>query len=93
MSSPSGDPASAVDLARGPARLTKLLGIDRAFDGADDQPDPTGRLRVLPGSVVPSAGVRTGPRVGLSAGAERPWRFWIESERSVSSYRAGKPRA
>jgi DNA-3-methyladenine glycosylase len=80
-----------VDLARGPARLTKLLGIDRAFDGADVT-DPAGGLRVLPGPPVPSDRVRTGPRVGLSAGAERPWRFWIDGERSVSPYRAGKPR-
>ena len=81
----------AVDLARGPARLAMLLGVDRAFDGADVT-DPAGRLLVLPGPAVPDARVRTGPRVGLSAGAERPWRFWIEGERSVSPYRPGKPR-
>ena len=31
--------------------------------------------------------VSTGPRVGLRAAAERPWRFWSTGERSVSTYR------
>jgi DNA-3-methyladenine glycosylase len=78
------------DLARGPARLTKLLGIDRDDDGADVT-DPAGRVQVLPGTAVPDACVRTGPRIGLSAGADRPWRFWVEGA-AVSSYRAGQPR-
>jgi DNA-3-methyladenine glycosylase len=79
-----------VDLARGPARLTKLLGVDRDDDG-DDVTDPAGRLRVLPGTPVPDQQVRTGPRVGLSAATERPWRFWIDGEPSVSPYRPGRP--
>ncbi len=81
----------AVDLARGPARLTKLLAVGRADDGADVT-DSAGRLGVTAGEPVPDARVRTGPRVGLSVATERPWRFWIEGERSVSPYRAGKPR-
>jgi DNA-3-methyladenine glycosylase len=81
----------AIDLARGPARLTMLLGVDRDFGGTDVT-DPAGRLRVLPGATVPDARVRTGPRVGLSVGADRPWRFWVDGERSVSPYRPGKPR-
>lgn len=79
------------DLARGPARLTRLLGVDRA-DGGADVTDPDGRLRVLPGAAVPDRLVRTGPRVGLSAGGDRPWRYWIDGERSVSVFRPGKPR-
>jgi DNA-3-methyladenine glycosylase len=80
-----------VDLARGPARLTKLLAVDRADDGADVT-DPAGRLRLVAGNPAPAARIRTGPRVGLSAGAEVPWRFWVDGERSVSPYRPGKPR-
>jgi DNA-3-methyladenine glycosylase len=81
----------AVDLARGPARLTKLLAVDRADDGADVT-DPAGRLAVAAGQPVPDRLVRTGPRVGLSVATDRPWRFWIEGKRSVSPFRAGKPR-
>jgi DNA-3-methyladenine glycosylase len=47
---------------------------------------------VLPGEPVPAERIRTGPRVGLSAAAERPWRFWVDGDRSVSAYRPGKPR-
>ena len=36
--------------------------------------------------------IRTGPRVGLSAAADRPWRFWLDGEPTVSVYRPAKPR-
>jgi 3-methyladenine DNA glycosylase Mpg len=32
---------------------------------------------------------RTGPRVGVAAAAEHPWRFWLPDEASVSAYRPG----
>ena len=34
-------------------------------------------------------GYRTGPRVGVAAAAEHPWRFWLPDEASVSAYRPG----
>jgi DNA-3-methyladenine glycosylase len=79
------------DLARGPARLTRLLAVDRDDNGADVT-DGAGRLRVEAGIAVPAARVRTGPRVGLSAAQDRPWRFWIDDDATVSQYRAGRPR-
>jgi DNA-3-methyladenine glycosylase len=93
--------AAAVDgsrgvaqLASGPARLCQALGIARAQNGADVC-DPGGALRVL--ASAESAGlatnrIATGPRVGVSTGAEVPWRFWIEGDPSVSAYRAYVPR-
>ena len=75
------------DLCRGPARLTRTLGIDGSFDGVDLL-DPSSPLRLLPGTPVPAAAVRTGPRVGVSgAGAPTPWRFWVDGEPTVSPYR------
>jgi DNA-3-methyladenine glycosylase len=74
------------DLARGPARLTLALGIDRRLDGAD----VTGRnssLQVLAGTPVDPASVRCGPRVGVSQAADLAWRFWIDGEPTVSVYR------
>src|ERR1700712_5179339 len=72
------------DLARGPGRLCQALGIDLADNGLD----LTGLL--LPGD--PVAEVSTGPRVGLRLAAERPWRFWVSGETTVSRYVPAKPR-
>ena len=75
------------DLARGPARLTKALGIDRDQNGIDLL-DPSSSLRLVPGAAVDGGAVRSGPRVGVAgAGAPTPWRFWIAGEPTVSAYR------
>jgi DNA-3-methyladenine glycosylase len=78
------------DLARGPARLCQALGIDRDANGHDLALPP---LTLEPGE-CPSRSVRTGPRVGLRAAADRPWRFWLPDEPTVSVYRpaAVRPR-
>jgi DNA-3-methyladenine glycosylase len=80
------------DLARGPARLCQALGIDRALNGADfcDPASPL-RLRTRIGPEDQNA-IRTGPRVGVSAAATVPWRFWLDGEPSVSVYRPWVPR-
>ena len=72
------------DLARGPGRLCQALGIDLSDNGLD--------LAGLLAPGPPVAEVSTGPRVGLRLAAERPWRFWITGEASVSRYVAAKPR-
>jgi DNA-3-methyladenine glycosylase len=79
----------ARDLARGPARLTSALGVDKVYDGADAT-DPGSALRLLPGDDPRPARrrVRRGPRVGVAGeGGLRPWRFWIDGEPTVSVYR------
>ena len=78
------------ELARGPARLCQALGIGRELDGADVC-DPASPLRIL-GRAGPAAGISQGPRVGISAAADRPWRFWLTGDPTVSSYRAHTPR-
>jgi DNA-3-methyladenine glycosylase len=80
------------DLARGPARLTRALGVDGAYGGTDLL-DPTAPLRLLPGEPVDPRRVRSGPRVGVSGdGAAAPWRFWVSGEPTVSPYRAAVAR-
>jgi DNA-3-methyladenine glycosylase len=74
------------DLARGPARLTVTLAVDRTLNGADVA-TASGSLQVKAGTPVPDAAVRYGPRVGVSAGAATPWRLWINGDPSVSAYR------
>ncbi|GAA3676356.1 DNA-3-methyladenine glycosylase [Nocardioides ginsengisoli] len=76
------------DLARGPGRLGQALGLTLGHDGTDLA---TGEIRLeLPD--VPLADVATGPRIGLRRASERPWRFWIPGDPSVSAYRR-HPRA
>ena len=70
------------DLARGPARLCRVLGIDLSHNGTG--PD------LQPGEEP--ARISTGPRVGLRLAAERPWRFWITGDPTVSTYRPAAPR-
>jgi DNA-3-methyladenine glycosylase len=79
------------DLARGPARLTRTLAVDRRQDGVDVT-DPTSPLRVCAGVPVADREVRWGPRVGIRAAADLPWRAWVEGEPSVSPYRPHVPK-
>jgi DNA-3-methyladenine glycosylase len=72
------------DLCRGPARLAKALGLDGQVLGVDLL-HPRAEVRLLPGEAPPA--VRSGPRVGLAAGAETPWRFWTADYKTVSAYR------
>jgi DNA-3-methyladenine glycosylase len=74
------------DLARGPARLCRALGIELTHDGTD----------LAAGPIVlevgdPPAEVSTGPRVGLRAAPDWPWRFWITGDPTVSTYRPAAP--
>ena len=79
--------ASDRDLARGPARLCRALGIALDHDGTDLARGP---VTLTLGT--PPDRVSTGPRVGLRAAAQRPWRFWVDGDPSVSAYRPAAPR-
>jgi DNA-3-methyladenine glycosylase len=78
--------ASDRDLARGPARLCKALGIVLDHDGTDLARGP---VTLTLGK--PADDVSSGPRVGLRGAADRPWRFWSTGERTVSAYRPAAP--
>jgi DNA-3-methyladenine glycosylase len=82
--------ASDRDLARGPARLCQALGIDGALNGSAFT---EGRLVLTPGAAVAPDQVSIGPRVGLREASDRPWRFWITGDPSVSAYRRAAPRS
>jgi DNA-3-methyladenine glycosylase len=85
-------PRSTVrDLARGPARLTLALGIDRRLDGTDVTARRSA-IVVRSGTPVAASQVRTGPRVGIAQAADRPWRFWIDGDPTVSVYRPHVPK-
>ena len=87
---------AARDLARGPARLCQALAIDRTQNGVD-LCSPASELRLRPARTSPETGekpaVEAGPRVGVSAAADIPWRFWLAGDPTVSAYRPHKSRA
>lgn len=72
------------DLARGPGRLCRAMGIDLGDGGLDLRE----HLRLGP----PVEEVSAGPRVGLRLAAERPWRFWVTDDPTVSRYVPAKKR-
>jgi DNA-3-methyladenine glycosylase len=82
------DPPRDRDLARGPARLAQALGLTGAQNGTDMcAADSLVRLVSMPrrrGTVV------TGPRVGITVATERPWRFWLDGDPTVSAFKAGR---
>jgi DNA-3-methyladenine glycosylase len=82
---------SDAELAKGPARLTTVLGLERGHNGAD-LTDPAAAVRLYAGDPVPPARIETGPRVGVAVAMDVPWRFWISGSAAVSSYRRGGKR-
>ncbi len=77
------------DLARGPGWLTQALALTGEQRGTSVLGDGPVTLELYP---QPASRVSTGPRVGVSAEAERPWRFWLTGDRFVSDYKRS-PRA
>lgn len=81
------------ELARGPARLCAALGLGREAYGTNLL-DGTGPalLRPAPEPTDP-ARIRSGPRVGVTGAHDVAWRFWLDGEPSVSTYRRHTPRS
>lgn len=77
------------DLARGPGRLCQALGLGAEHKGAYLL---GGGPVVLERRAPPATAISTGPRVGVSVEADRPWRFWLTGDRFVSDYKRS-PRA
>ncbi len=75
------------DLTSGPARLTQALGLDGSFGGADLVTADHGVWLADDGhraDVEPDQSTR----IGLSSGADLPWRWY----RSGDPYVSGRPR-
>ena len=78
------------DLARGPARLCSALGVNLSHNGLDLSDSPL--TLELAADPAPVDRVSYGPRVGLRLAADRPWRFWLTGEPTVSVYRPATTR-
>ncbi|QYJ14548.1 Putative 3-methyladenine DNA glycosylase [Rubrobacter xylanophilus DSM 9941] len=66
------------NLCNGPGRLTEALGVDLSFDGHDLASGR--RLYVSPGS-PPDGEIVSITRIGITRGAELPWRYLVLGER------------
>jgi DNA-3-methyladenine glycosylase len=70
------------DLARGPGRLCQALGITTAEDGADLSGDALWISATV--GEAPVLAIETTPRIGVSRGADLPWRFVVGESAWVS---------
>ena len=75
------------DLTAGPARLCQAFGIDGSFDGADVVRGDRG-VRLVDDGTGPPTAPATSTRIGLSAGSDLPWRWYLPGDPHVS----GRPR-
>jgi DNA-3-methyladenine glycosylase len=71
------------DLCSGPAKLCQALGLDGGTDGADLVTGDRGVTVVDDGTPPPAAPVQT-TRIGLTAGAQHPWRWYDPDDPHVS---------
>ena len=76
------------DLCNGPAKLCQAFGLTGADDGADLARPPAGGVRIVDDGVAPPERPGVGPRIGLTAGAELPWRWFVVGDPHVSRARS-----
>ncbi len=81
------------DLCRGPGRLCQALGIDKGFDG-EDLVAVGSRLWLADDGLAPPVRPLATPRVGISVGTDRLWRFSVDGHQAVGRHPkpAGDPR-
>ncbi|QKJ20915.1 DNA-3-methyladenine glycosylase [Microbacterium hominis] len=84
------------DLARGPGRLGRAVGLRHpdhdGIDAVTGEPRAGASARLLV-RAAPLAEIAAGPRVGVAGvgGTEAfPWRFWIAGDPTVSAFRWGR---
>jgi DNA-3-methyladenine glycosylase len=70
------------DLCSGPAKLCQALGLHGSHDGADLLSG--GPVQLLDDGTPPPADPVQAARIGLSAGAEHPWRWYVPGDPNVS---------
>ena len=86
--SPRAGPLPDRELLRGPARLAQAFGLDGAWSGQDVCPGPrTG----VPALHLADDGERVacaaGPRTGVAAAADLPWRYVVPGSPWASPYK------
>lgn len=70
-------------LTNGPGKLAQALALTRLDHNGLSITDPTSELRVLPHEIPPFEIVET-TRIGISRGADLPWRYYVRGNAYVS---------
>lgn len=73
---------SIVNLSNGPGKLTKVLKISKTHNGIDLT--KKGQLFICSAENSESFEATVSKRIGIKAGSEKPWRFYIKNNRFVS---------
>jgi DNA-3-methyladenine glycosylase len=76
-------------LCSGPGKLAKAYGVTGEQNGEDLVRGRT--VWIERGEPVPARRIARGPRVGVSVGYEKRWRFWETANPFVSKGRPGPP--
>lgn len=77
------------DYCSGPGKLCQALGLNRSHDGADLLTGDRG-VRLVDDGTSPPERPGVGVRIGLSAGADHPWRWWVPGDPNVSRRSRGQ---
>jgi DNA-3-methyladenine glycosylase len=83
---PDGRHIADADLCRGPGNLTKALGITLS----DNLLDLTSSRLVIEDHGMRWSVMSFGPRIGIRVAVDRPWRYWIAGNLSVSGPRTAQ---
>lgn len=68
----------------GPGRLGKSLGLRKETHDGIDLLDTNSPLWLAEGELLPEEAVTTTTRIGITKGADYPWRFYITDSKLVS---------
>jgi DNA-3-methyladenine glycosylase len=73
-------------LTSGPGKIGQALALTVKADNGLNLTDPHSALHVLPrpGTTSVPIEIVTTPRIGISAGIDEPWRFYVKGNRHVS---------
>lgn len=88
-----GKSVSEINLARGPGNVGQAVAADFSLNGVSlfDSGSP---ISISAPQGWSPATHRAGPRVGVSGiggdGDVHPWRYWLDGDPTVSTYRPGK---
>jgi DNA-3-methyladenine glycosylase len=84
MRSLRGGITNTIQLTNGPGKLGAAIALTRQEDDGVDVTDSKGRLQIIPGQIVSDADIVDSQRIGITQGADLPWRYYIRGNAYVS---------